>query len=138
MSMDAAAIYSVAMIHPSRFLNRRILLVEDLFLVADKFVHILNEWGCEVIGPARTLSAAHYLSRVSQIDGALLDVYLDDVTVFPLAAELTARNIPFLFLTAYGTPSMFPPEFEAVPRLMKPVDPPLLAVAMTSTFFERS
>ena len=136
--MDAAAIYSVAMIHPSRFLNRRILLVEDLFLVADKLVHILNEWGCEVIGPARTLRAAHYLSHVPQVDGALLDVHLGNDTVFPVATQLTARNIPFVFLTAYGTPSVFPPEFEAVPQLMKPVDPPLLAVAMTSTFFERS
>jgi two-component SAPR family response regulator len=135
--MDAAAIYSDAMMHSSRFLNRRILLVEDLFLVADKLVHILNEWGCEVIGPARTLSAALYLSHVPQIDGALLDVYLGDVTVFPLATELTARNIPFLFLTAYGTPSVFPPEFEAVPRLMKPISPSKLAAAITSTFFER-
>jgi len=137
LPLEAAAVYSIAMLQSSRFLDRRILLAEDLFLVSEKLVHILNEWGCDVIGPARTLSAAHYLSRVPQIDGALLDVHLGNETVFPVATQLKARNIPFLFLTAYGTPSAFPPEFEAVPRLMKPINPSLLAAAMTAAFFER-
>ena len=32
----------------------------------------------------------------------MLDVHLNGKTVFPFAAELEARDIPFLFATAYG------------------------------------
>lgn len=111
----------------------RILVVEDVFLIADELVHLLRSWNCEVVGPASNLGEALDLSEDPQIDVALLDVNLGEQLVFPVARKCVARNLPFLFLTAYSTLSAFPPEFHAVPRLAKPLVPEVLAVAIILT-----
>jgi DNA-binding response OmpR family regulator len=127
----------VRMMKLSPLFDLRILLVEDAFLIADELVHLLSEWGCDVIGPAPTLSAALHLSDVPGIDGALLDVNLGKEMVFAVAEKLAARNIPFLFLSAHSTPSAFPPEFQTVPRVTKPFDPAVLEAAMTENLLVR-
>jgi CheY-like chemotaxis protein len=55
-------------------------------------------------------------------DLALLDVHINGKTVFPFAAELEARDIPFVFATAYG-PSGIPEEFRDHLVLQKPFGP---------------
>jgi len=40
------------------------------------------------------------------ISGAVLDINLDGVLVYPVADELAARGIPFVFVTGYGTESI--------------------------------
>ena len=55
-------------------------------------------------------------------DLAMLDVHLNGKTVFPFAAELEERDIPFLFATAYG-PRGMPEEFRHHLVLQKPFGP---------------
>ena len=55
-------------------------------------------------------------------DLAMLDVHLNGKTVFPFAAELEMRGIPFLFATAYG-PRGIPAEFQDHIVLQKPFGP---------------
>jgi len=112
----------------------RVLVVEDMFLVAEDISDTLQGWDCEVVGPAARVDEALGLVAAERLDGALLDVNLGDERCFPIAAALGKNETPFLFLTGYDMSSAFPPEFEAVPRLSKPVDMKLLAQLITRHF----
>jgi CheY-like chemotaxis protein len=100
----------------------RILVVEDTMLIADVIVDELETCGCKVIGPAGRLAHAIELAQEAELDGALLDVNLAGEECFPAAEVLAERNIPFIFLTGYDNPSLFPPKFRDHPRVMKPFD----------------
>jgi CheY-like chemotaxis protein len=100
-------------------LNLRILVVEDTLMLAEVLVDQLADHGCEVVGPAAHLNRALALAKSENLDGALLDVNLNGERCFPIAEVLTARSIPFAFLTGYGDGAIAP-EFRHVPRLNKP------------------
>jgi CheY-like chemotaxis protein len=113
----------------------RILVVEDVFLLADELSELLERFGCEVIGPAGQLEDGLRRATAESLDGALLDVNLSNTkTSFPIARELAGRGIPFIFLSGYDLDPTFPPEFRAAPRLAKPVDERGLAQAMAEAF----
>jgi CheY-like chemotaxis protein len=118
--------------------NLRILVVEDMFLVAEDLSDTLQEWGCDVVGPAARVDEALDLVAAERLDGALLDINLGDDRCFPVAAALTINETPFLFLTGYDMPSAFPPEFKSVPRLRKPVDTKLLAKLIVEQFLNEA
>jgi CheY-like chemotaxis protein len=100
----------------------RVLVVEDTFLVAETISDQLQDCGCVVIGPASRVQAALDLARNESLDGALLDINLAGEYCFPVAAELSAREIPFVFLTGYSDAATLPPEFRERPRMAKPFD----------------
>jgi len=87
---------------PPALLGRRILFVDDEPLVAMLVEDLLREAGAEVVGPATTLSSGLDLVRAGGIDGAVLDVNLDGVLVYPLAEALALASVPFVFVTGYG------------------------------------
>src|SRR5262245_45999291 len=97
----------------------RILVVEDSPLVTEVITAILAESGCAVVGPAARLEPALALAREAAFDAVLLDLNLDGELSTPVAAELSARNIPFMFLTGYEAEAL-PAEYRARPRLTKP------------------
>jgi DNA-binding response OmpR family regulator len=78
----------------------RLLVIEDEFFVAAHIENILSDDGHEVIGPVGTLDEARALARSEELDGALLDVNLDDGRIDEVADILTDRHIPFIFVTA--------------------------------------
>jgi DNA-binding NarL/FixJ family response regulator len=105
----------------------RVLIVEDLFLVADELADVLAEWGCEVLGPAACVESALALVEENALDAALLDVNLGgDERSFPIAQALGERDVPFVFLSGYDMISIFPLEFRETVRLSKPVQPRVL------------
>jgi hypothetical protein len=53
------------------------------------------------------------------LDGALLDVNVAGVKIFPIAEALAARDIPFVFSTGYGEGGL-PDEWKGRPTLQKP------------------
>ena len=63
------------------------------------------------------------------MDGAILDVNLNDEKVFPVADALTAIGVPFVFTTGYSA-SDLPAAWRHVPRLEKPVDAASAALAL--------
>jgi DNA-binding response OmpR family regulator len=120
--------------------GRRILIVEDRYLLAKEAESMLRRWGCEPVGPAADLAGAFALltrdvdSGGGRLDAAVLDVHLSDAeTVFPLAEELRRRGVPFLFATGYGSPAI-PDAWRAVPRIEKPFAPRDLAAALRALF----
>jgi DNA-binding response OmpR family regulator len=97
----------------------RVLLVEDQFLIAEDIETLLKEIGCVVVGPLGRLATALPVARTEDLDAAILDVNLDDGLVYPVAAELTRRQIPYLFITGYIRQDLAAP-FHGRPILAKP------------------
>lgn len=102
-----------------RLKGKRILVVEDTLLVAQEIEILLERLGCEVVGPIPDLEAAAIAAREAEVDGALLDVNLSGELVWPAAAGLRERGVPFAFMTGYGV-EVLPPEFTGWPHLEKP------------------
>jgi DNA-binding response OmpR family regulator len=88
--------------------GKRVLVVEDELLVALLIVDMLAEEGCGVVGPFSTVESALDAAQTERFDLALLDVNLAGEKVFPVAEALSARKIPFMFLTGYGDTAIPP------------------------------
>ena len=101
------------------FGGRRILVVEDDWLIVADLVQELEASGAHVIGPIPTLELAlRKLDQMPDMSGAILDVNLQGQMVFPLADELRRRHIPFVFATAYDGDG-FPEAYRNVPLVRK-------------------
>lgn len=77
----------------------RVLVAEDNSLIAMDLEKILQENGCEVVGPVATAEAGIKLLFSGQIDAAVLDYLLDDGTVEPLTRVLDERGISYVLCT---------------------------------------
>jgi hypothetical protein len=83
--------------------------------------------GAEIAGPVGHLEdALKILHDGGVLDAAVLDVNIRNEMIFPIARELKARNVPFLFTTGYDKITLGP-EFQDVPLLEKPIDFPAMA-----------
>ena len=100
--------------------GRRVLVVEDESLVAMLLETILEDMGCTPVGPASNVDEGEAIARDTvDLDAALLDVNLAGRQVFPVAAVLKARGVPFVFSTGYGE-SGLPDEWRGNPTIQKP------------------
>lgn len=99
--------------------GRRILVVEDEFMIAMLLESLLEELGCVVPDIAAKPPQAIKAIETHEIDAAVLDVNLSGVDSFEVAAVLAKREIPFVFATGYGG-SRLTPEFADRPVLQKP------------------
>lgn len=86
----------------TRLKGLRLLLVEDEALVAMLVQDIISDAGAIVVCAAPNVDEAISVLDTESVDGAILDVNLSGELVDPVADELIARNIPFMFLTGYG------------------------------------
>ncbi|SCB38003.1 CheY chemotaxis protein or a CheY-like REC (receiver) domain [Bradyrhizobium yuanmingense] len=111
--------------------GRRIFVVEDEYFLADDIGKTFRALGAEIAGPVGDLEAAlKILHDGSVLDAAVLDVNIRDEMIFPIARELRARNVPFLFTTGYDKITLSP-EFQDVPVLEKPIDIAAMARKLT-------
>ena len=101
--------------------GRRILVVEDEFLIAMEVEDVLRALGAEVVGPFGRLKPALGAVQNEVLDGAVLDVRLDGETSEQVAAELVSRGVPVLLTTGYESEQL-PPDLRHLPRLRKPFD----------------
>ena len=102
--------------------SRRILVVEDDFLVATLLAEIFESVGWQVVGPVAHLATALDAAASEGFDAATLDINLGGQTVYPVAEVLDARRVPFVFVTACGREAL-PPSFCGRPHLGKPFAP---------------
>ena len=111
--------------------GRRLLVVEDEYLIAADLADVLTGQGANVIGPAGSIKdALDMLATERQIDGAILDINVRGERVYPVADALRARGVPFVFATGYDS-WVIPDAFANVPRLEKPVRAAALARLLT-------
>lgn len=114
---------------PLRVIAPRVLVVEDEMTVAMLIEDMVSELAYEVAAVVPRLEDAMRLLDTDLFDLAMLDVHLNGKTVFPFAAELEKREIPFLFATAYGARGL-PAEFQDHLVLQKPFGPVELRYAL--------
>jgi CheY-like chemotaxis protein len=108
------------MVTSSALRDRRILVVEDEFLIAMNLVDSLESVGAFVLGPAGSVAKA--ISKIESephIDAAVVDVNLGGVLAFPVADMLVARKIPFIFTSGYED-NVFKIRYSQVKNCLKP------------------
>jgi CheY-like chemotaxis protein len=107
--------------------GRRLLVVEDDYMIAADLASALQEYGAQVIGPAGSIeNALDLLAADCTIDGAVLDINLRGKHAYPVADALRARGVPFIFTTGYDAWTI-PDVYAGVPRVEKPVNTLALA-----------
>jgi CheY-like chemotaxis protein len=108
---------------------RRILVVEDDFLIASQFAGALANLGAEVVGPVGSLGKAIELAETADFDCALVDINLRGLDAYPVADILIRRGAPMAFVSGYDR-SHIPERYKNVPLIQKPVDPSEVAKAL--------
>lgn len=117
--------------------GRRILVVEDEYFLADDIGKTFRALGAEVAGPVGHLEdALKILHDGSVLDAAVLDANIRGEMIFPIARELKARNVPFVFTTGYDKITLGP-EFLDVLLLEKPIDLPSMARKLAALIADR-
>jgi ActR/RegA family two-component response regulator len=109
-------------------LGRRLLIVEDDYMIAIDLARELEERGAEIAGLAGSVEDAQTVidAEGDRIDGAVLDVNLGAERVYPVADALTARGVPFVFATGYD-PWVIPEPYRTIPLCEKPIRASVLA-----------
>jgi CheY-like chemotaxis protein len=115
-----------------------ILVVEDEAPIADELMRALRQLGARLLGPVGHLhEALLLLESADRLDGAVLDTGLHGDAVYPLADALTARGVPYVFVTGYAASAAIPARHRDVPRYEKSIDPGLVAQALALHVRER-
>ena len=81
--------------------GRRVLVIEDEFLIAQMVGDMLADLNCVCIGPITTLAAGVEAAASVHCDAAIINLIIQGQMAYAVAEELAARNIPFCF--ASGT-----------------------------------
>ncbi|MBK8210374.1 MAG: response regulator [Rhodospirillales bacterium] len=107
--------------------GRRVLVVEDEYMVAADIARALEDDGANVAGPAGSIQEAlELIAAESRIDGAVLDINLRGQLAYPIADALRARGVPFIFATGYDA-RIIPEAYADAPRVEKPVNISVIA-----------
>ncbi len=102
--------------------GRRILIIEDEFLVAMLLEDLLSEMGHCVVACIARIDNGMKFADHADLDFAILDVNVGGEQSFPVAEILRRRGIPFIFATGYGAGGVTS-EFRNELTLQKPYEP---------------
>lgn len=111
----------------------RILIVEDIGMVASALKTMLEELGCTVVGIASRVTEAEKFARHEQLDGVLLDLNLGGAYSFSVTDILHERNIPFIILSGYDVEQLCP-KLADEPQMPKPFNRAPLEEMMLTVF----
>ena len=102
--------------------GKDVLVVEDDYFIASDLERTLAAAGARVIGPFSRAEQAHEaLRQEGTVSAAVLDINIAGTLVYPLAEELREAGVPVVFATGYDA-DVIPSQFNAVPRLVKPIE----------------
>jgi CheY-like chemotaxis protein len=113
--------------------GRRILIVEDEAMVAWLLDDMLVAFGCVVVGCADRVQEALAIIEGQQVDAAVLDLNLSGTMSYPVADELLARGIPFIFTTGYPRNRLLE-AYRGYPYLLKPYHRSAMRHALLALF----
>lgn len=118
--------------HAALLAGRRVLVVEDDYMIGDALASVLQDEGAQVLGPigwaAEALGVVE--DRTNLIDLAVLDVDLHGERSYRIADALLDRDIPFLFTTGYN-PDGLERAYRDYPRCVKPLSGRTLVAALS-------
>jgi DNA-binding NtrC family response regulator len=102
--------------------GKRILVAEDEGLIALELEQILEDFGCEVVGPLASVDEVLENAERGGFDGALLDVNLRGRQIFEILPALQKLGLRLIITSGYDDVTLFPAPFRAMPRVAKPFD----------------
>lgn len=97
----------------------RVIVAEDDWLVSLSLQEVLTAMGCKIAGAASDVSEALALVHQVPHDLAILDYWLHDKAVDPVALQLMDRQTPFVLATGFGVQEISP-RLRDAPVLTKP------------------
>jgi DNA-binding response OmpR family regulator len=112
---------------------RKVLIIEDNYVVAAHLAAALEDDGFKVIGPVDTAEGA--VSRIDEeaLDGALLDVALREGSAVDVATALRGNGVPFVIVSGYSRDTL-PTELKDAPYVGKPMGQSELIQTARDTF----
>ncbi|TGN55602.1 response regulator [Paracoccus liaowanqingii] len=112
--------------------GRRILVVEDEFILSLHICRLIDDCGGVVVGPAPTLDGGYALLRKKPLpDGGILNIRLGSDTSYPLADDLLAAGVPIIFASSKDRATI-PERYGDVPLVAKPIDMVVVAQKLFS------
>lgn len=113
--------------------GKYILIVEDLWLLADEMCSAIESEGGSVLGPFPSCADALEALASAPVapDAATLNVQLIDGESYPVADRLKALGLPFLFASATGQLTL-PDRFARNVLLSKPLGGHKVAQALAA------
>jgi CheY-like chemotaxis protein len=99
----------------------RLLLVEDVYMVAATVRSQFEALGCGVLDPLPSVEAALEAIDQLEFDGALLDIDLGGQSVLPVVERLKELNKPFVIVTGYSSPEKLLPDVDRELCFFKPL-----------------
>jgi DNA-binding NtrC family response regulator len=118
----------------SALCGRRVLVVEDDYLIAEALVETLEIAGAVVLGPigwaAEALAAVQ--DKNANFDAVLLDIDLHGEKSYAIADALAVRGMPFVLTTGYDA-NAIDRAYRQYPRCEKPLSERALLAALTAT-----
>lgn len=115
---------------PKSLTGMRLLLLEDEVLIAMDVEQLCLDEGAEAVVTCRDLAEAR--SVETSYDAAVVDVMLNGETTLSFAAELKARNIPFIFASGYTEREDLKAAFPDIPVVGKPYSGADLIAALSA------
>lgn len=110
--------------------GKRVLVVEDEYMLADDLRRAFEDHGSTVLGPVGNVGdALNTIATGETIDAAVLDLNLGGERAFAVADALVARGVPLLIATGYSERDI-PDRFAKIKRCEKPVDPDRVVEAL--------
>jgi CheY-like chemotaxis protein len=105
------------------FPGKRVLVVEDEFLIALDIERILEGAGVRtVVTASRVAQALEIVMASGPFDAAVLDLKLERESATPVAERLHAAGVPFVFLTGGPPTADITRRFPQAPVVSKPFD----------------
>jgi DNA-binding NtrC family response regulator len=109
----------------------KVLVVEDVFLIADDYRMTIEDRGWEVLGPAATSKQALGLLSDDPPNVAVLDLMLLSEVSTPIAEALLLNGIPFILASGGRDPVSIGGEaFRGIVNLGKPNSSVALILAL--------
>ena len=109
-------------------IGMRVLVIEDVWIVAQSYVALLDNLGVVVSGPASSVEDAMRLIEAEPIDVAIVDMNLQDEMAYAVVDALNSRGVPVVVATGYNVvPEL---EHKVCALLRKPIRAEALIKAM--------
>ena len=80
----------------------RFMILDDEAIIALDLAGMLQDLGHSVVSMATRVAGGMEFARHGNLDMAILDINVNGVPSFPLAAILQDRGIPVIFASGYG------------------------------------
>ncbi len=121
----------------ARLGGKRVLIIEDEYLIAEDMRTAISALGAEVIGPFSDVGDARAFAISLDLDLALVDINVRDGRSFPLIDVLLEQEVPILLVTGYAREAL-PQQYQTIPILTKPAPEDTIASACTALLQKRS